>query len=115
MPVPPVFIDGALNVAQNFFLVLLRLIDIGCCFLGTKYLPDRKGKGEINALLRITRATDNDLFLKLPMCFRKKKRGVRYTLNNYRNYRQEQNLCYTVKKVVRDGRIDKTIQSYNRR
>ena len=42
---PPVFVDGALNVAENFFLVLLRPIDIGCCFLGTKYLPDRKGKG----------------------------------------------------------------------
>lgn len=75
LPVPPVFIAGALNMAQNFFLVLLRLIDIGCCFLGTKYLPDRKGKGTINAMLRITRAADNDLFLKLPMCFREKRGG----------------------------------------
>ena len=72
LPVPPVFIDGALNVAQNFFLVLLQLIDIGCCFLGTKYLPGGKREGTINAILRITRAANNDLFLKLPMCFRKK-------------------------------------------
>ena len=78
MPVPPVFFDGALNMAQSFFSCDCDLSTLAAAFSGRNNCQAGKGKGTINAMLRTKRARATISFSNYLCAFGKNGGGTRH-------------------------------------